>query len=91
MGGLRSTLRVPTWMNATMAITSATRPTQGRPPARQHAVRGNLNLSGVFGDKDVGDPVEYEHLRLVQTSAVVEREIFNRGIALVVTEVMRVC
>ena len=26
-----------------------------------------LNLGGVFGDKNAGDPVEYDHLRLVLT------------------------
>ena len=39
-----------------------------------------LNLGGVHGDKDVGDPVEYDHLRLILTDDVVEIEVFNRGI-----------
>ena len=47
---------------------------------------GMLNLGGFYGDKDVGDPVEYEHLRLVQTSDVVEMKVFNRGISLLMTE-----
>lgn len=47
---------------------------------------GILNLGGVYGDKDVGDPVECEHLRLVQTSDVVEMRVFNRGISLLMTE-----
>ncbi len=45
-----------------------------------------LNLGGVYGDKDVGDPVEYGHLRLVLTDDVVEIAAFNRGITLLMTE-----
>ncbi len=45
-----------------------------------------LNLGGVCGDKDAGDPVEYDHLRLVLTGDVVEMKVFNRGIALLMTE-----
>ena len=47
---------------------------------------GILNLGGVYGDQDVGDPVEYEHLRLAQTSDVVEIKILNRRIALLMIE-----
>ena len=45
-----------------------------------------LNLGGLPGDKDVGDPVEYEHLWLVQVSDVIEMKVFNRGIALLVAD-----
>ena len=45
-----------------------------------------LNLGGLHGDEDVGDPVGYQHLRLVQASDVVEMKVFNRGIALLMTE-----
>ncbi len=45
-----------------------------------------LNLGGVYGDKDAGDPVEYDHLRLVLTGNVVEMKVFNRGITLLMTE-----
>jgi len=45
-----------------------------------------LNLGGVYGDKDAGDPVEYDHLRLVLTDGVVEIEVFNRGITLFTTD-----
>jgi hypothetical protein len=45
-----------------------------------------LNLGGTYGDKDAGDPVEYDHLRLVLTDNVVEIEVFNRGIALFTTD-----
>ena len=44
------------------------------------------NLGGVYGDKDVGDPVEYDHLRLILTDDVVEIEVFNRGITLFMTD-----
>ncbi len=45
-----------------------------------------LNLGGVYGDKDAGDPVEYDHLRLILTDDVVEIEFFNRGITLFMTD-----
>jgi len=41
-----------------------------------------LNLGGVYGDEDAGDPVEYDHLRLVLTDDTVEITVFNRGIML---------
>ena len=45
-----------------------------------------LNLGGVYRDKDAGDPVEYDNLRLVLTDDVVEIEVFNRGITLFTTD-----
>ena len=45
-----------------------------------------LNLGGVYGDKDAGNPIEYDHLRLVLSDDVVEVEFFNRGITLFMTE-----
>lgn len=39
-----------------------------------------LNLGGVYGDKNAGDPVEYDHLKLVLTDDSVEITVFNRGI-----------
>jgi len=45
-----------------------------------------LNLGGVYGDKDAGDPIEYDHLRLTLTDDVVEIEFFNRGITLFMTD-----
>ncbi len=41
-----------------------------------------LNLGGSYGEKDVGDPPEYDHLRLILTDDVVEIEVFNRGLSL---------
>lgn len=45
-----------------------------------------LNLGGVYGDKDAGDPVEYDPLRLVLTGDMAEIEVFNRGITLFMTD-----
>lgn len=41
-----------------------------------------LNLGGVHGDRDAGDPVEYDHPRLILTDDTVEIRVFNRGITL---------
>lgn len=45
-----------------------------------------FNLGGVYGDKNAGEPVEYDHLRLIMTNDVVEIEFFNRGITLFTTD-----
>jgi len=48
---------------------------------------GVLDLGGVFGDPDAGDPIEYDQLGLILAdAAVVEIEFFNRGIALFMTD-----
>jgi hypothetical protein len=48
---------------------------------------GILDLSGVFGDREAGDPIEYDQLRLILAdAAVVEIEFFNRGITLFLTD-----
>jgi len=49
-----------------------------------------LNLGGVYGDKHAGDPIEYDHLRLVLTDEVIQIVVFNRGIALFMTDDKRV-
>ena len=49
-----------------------------------------LNLGGVYGDKDVGSPVEYDHLKLVLADDTVEITVFNRGITLFTTDDERV-
>lgn len=41
-----------------------------------------VNLGGVYGDEQVGEPVEYDHLKLVMTDDAVEITVFNRGITL---------
>lgn len=45
-----------------------------------------LNLGGVYGDESVGDPIEYDHLKLVLTDHTVEITVFNRGITLFMTD-----
>lgn len=49
-----------------------------------------LNLGGVYGDKRAGDPVEYDHLKLLFTDDKVEITVFNRGITLFTTDDERV-
>lgn len=49
-----------------------------------------LNLGGVYGDKNVGDPVEYDYLKLVLTDDTVEITVFNRGITLFTSDDERV-
>ena len=49
-----------------------------------------LNLGGVYGDKNAGDPVEYDQLKLVLTDDVVEITLFNRGITLFMSDDERV-
>ena len=41
-----------------------------------------LDLAGVYGDKNAGDPVEYDHLKLILTDDTVEIAVFNRGLTL---------
>jgi hypothetical protein len=41
-----------------------------------------LNLGGIYGDKNSGDPVEYDNLKLVLPDDTVEITVFNRGITL---------
>jgi len=69
-------LPVKTWRGAKI-------PTEVRKSINEEDI---LNLGGVYGDKDAGDPVEYDHLRLVLTDDVVEIEVFNRGITLFTTD-----
>ena len=45
---------------------------------------------GVYGDKNAGDPVEYDHLKLVLTDDTVEITVFTRGIALFMSDDERV-
>ncbi|MCI0620815.1 MAG: hypothetical protein L0387_03950 [Acidobacteria bacterium] len=37
-----------------------------------------LNLGSVYGDRNAGDPVEYDHLKLILTDDIVEITVFNR-------------
>jgi hypothetical protein len=47
---------------------------------------GLLNLGGIHGDKRVGSPIQYDHLKLVLDDNIVEITIFNRAIALFTTD-----
>jgi len=49
-----------------------------------------LNLGGVYGDENVGSPVEYDCLNLVLADGTVEITVFNRGITLFTTDDERV-
>lgn len=40
------------------------------------------SLAGVYGDPEVGDPVEYDYLKLVLIDGIVEITVFNRGLTL---------
>ena len=45
-----------------------------------------LNLGGTYGDKSIGDPVEYDHLKLILTDDTIEITFFNRGITLFMSD-----
>ena len=49
-----------------------------------------FSLGGVYGDKSVGDPIEYDHLKLTLINGAVEIKIFNRGITLFISDDERV-
>ena len=49
-----------------------------------------LNLGGVYGDRRLGDPVQYDQLRLVLTDDTVEITVFNRGIMLLMSNDERI-
>jgi len=49
-----------------------------------------LNLGGVYGDKRVGDPGEYDQLKLALTNDTVEIIVFNRGIMMFISDDERV-
>ena len=45
-----------------------------------------LSLGGIYNFKDVVEPLEYEHLKMVLSDDVVEIEFFNRGFTLFATD-----
>ena len=53
-------------------------------------VENLLNLGGVYGDKAAGDPVENDHIKLCLTDDTVEITVFNRGIALLMSDDERI-
>jgi len=58
------------------------------PPGVEAAIRkeGLRGLDGTYGNEHAGDPVEYDHLRLVFSDKTVDITIFNRGITLLSTD-----
>ncbi len=54
-------------------------PTEVREAAEQEGLR---ELGGVYGDRNVGDPVQYDHLKLWFGDKIVEITVLNRGIML---------
>jgi len=47
-------------------------------------------LGGIYGNKNIDDPVEYDQLQLVLTNESVEITVFNRGITLFTSDDERV-
>jgi len=45
-----------------------------------------LNLGGIYGDKDAGEPMQYEHVKITLTEDTVEVIFFNRAITLLATD-----
>ncbi len=45
-----------------------------------------FNLGGVYGGKNAGDPMEYDYLKLILTDDTVEITVYNRGIALFMSD-----
>jgi len=43
---------------------------------------GLFDLGGIYGDKHLGDPVQYDHLKLILRDGAVEITFYNRAIAL---------
>ena len=41
-----------------------------------------LQISGIYGDPDVGDPIEYDHLSIEHEGGITEITFYNRGISL---------
>lgn len=49
-----------------------------------------LSLGGVYGDRNIGYSVEYDHLKLILIDDTVEITVFNRGITLFTSDVEKV-
>ena len=56
-----------------------------------------LDAGGTYGDPDVGDPIEYDHLVIVHDGGTVDIEFYNKGISLAMgdhereRQIFRVC
>ena len=44
-----------------------------------------LDLEGIHGDKNAGEPMEYDHLKLKMAEKTVKITVFNRGVSLLFT------
>ncbi len=62
------------------------------PADMRAAVSGEdlLNLGGVYGNKNAGDPMEYDYLKLILPDDTVEITVYNRGIALLMLDNERI-
>ena len=49
-----------------------------------------LDIGSIYGDKKAGDPMQYDNLKMIQTDATVEITVFNRAIALYVSNDERI-
>jgi hypothetical protein len=49
-----------------------------------------LALGGVYGNEAIGDPVQYDHLKLVLKGDTVEITVFNRAIMLFMSDDERI-
>jgi len=49
-----------------------------------------IDIGSVYGDKKAGDPMEYDYLKLILTDDTVEITVYNRGIALFMSNDERV-
>jgi hypothetical protein len=47
---------------------------------------GILELGGIYGYKEAGDPIQYDHLKLILANGVVDIKFFNRAITLFMTD-----
>jgi len=45
-----------------------------------------LNLGGVYGNKNIGDPPEYDYLKIILTDDDVQIEFFKRGLSLLTSD-----
>lgn len=56
-----------------------------------------LEASGMYGDPDVGEPIEYDHVVIEHDGGTVDIEFYNKGISLAIGDdeqerrIFRVC
>lgn len=65
--------------------------------SRAIAENNILDISGTFGNPNVGDPIEYDHIVIEHEGGIVHIEFFNKGISLLMgndeqeKRIFRVC